>query len=29
MFSLTDMFEKAIKNMELPIKITLNDPFES
>jgi hypothetical protein len=29
MFSLTDMFEKAIKNMELSIKITLNDPFES
>jgi|694.fasta_scaffold05351_21 hypothetical protein len=29
MFSLTDMFEKAIKNMELSIKITFNDPFES
>jgi len=28
-FSLIDMFEEIIKNMELPIKITFNDPFES
>ena len=28
-FSLINIFEEFIKNMELPIKITLNDPFES